>query len=205
MANGTNPSPWQADGLFTITWTNPPSAENPKGVLYKLGTPPASNDDGVFVTGPSFTITATWQGIESLYLWIVSATGKQDYRQAVRIELRVPISRYVDAGNTSGIEDGSQASPYRTIQAAIDQTVNMTGLVAIHVGPGNYHGVLTLRDNLLLVGSGPDLRPSLLTDMGQSSRSPERELRSRSRASRFKAEEQPAVGEFTLAALGVRP
>lgn len=62
-------------------------------------------------------------------------------------------TRYVDAANTSGIEDGTAASPFDTIMEAIDQAVSGD---VVTVAPGIYYGQVILKGGVPLVSSqGP--------------------------------------------------
>jgi hypothetical protein len=50
-----------------------------------------------------------------------------------------PITVYVDAANTNGVYDGSQANPFRSIQDAIESSVDVSSNLAIRVRPGKYY------------------------------------------------------------------
>jgi hypothetical protein len=50
-----------------------------------------------------------------------------------------PITVYVDAANTNGVYDGSQANPFRSIQDAIESSVDVNSNLAIRVRPGSYY------------------------------------------------------------------
>ncbi|MBI3449634.1 MAG: thrombospondin type 3 repeat-containing protein [Acidobacteria bacterium] len=79
---------------------------------------------------------------------------------------------YVDLGNTSGNEDGSQAHPYRTVQAGINGASTRNILLAslnldpnvfldlrvdtVRVLPGKYIGTIVLLSGLKLIGGDPN-------------------------------------------------
>ncbi|HTS17721.1 MAG TPA: right-handed parallel beta-helix repeat-containing protein [Verrucomicrobiae bacterium] len=50
-----------------------------------------------------------------------------------------PITVYVDAANTNGVYDGSQANPFNSIQDAIESSVDVNSNLAIRVRPGSYY------------------------------------------------------------------
>lgn len=62
---------------------------------------------------------------------------------------------YVDVANTTGIEDGTDVSPFNTIQEGINAA--LAGDTVL-VSPGVYHGAIELKDSVLLKGDkGPKL------------------------------------------------
>ncbi|MBK7975265.1 MAG: right-handed parallel beta-helix repeat-containing protein [Deltaproteobacteria bacterium] len=62
------------------------------------------------------------------------------------------VAVYVDAANASGVEDGSKAHPYTTIQKAIDQT---SIPVAVVIAPGTYAGfTVSARSGLSFQAAG---------------------------------------------------
>ncbi len=75
-ANGTNPSPWTSNGMFVITWENPPrdtSYQSPvKYAFYKISKRPAFDYDttGKFISSPS-TLYCALQGIDTVFVWLV--------------------------------------------------------------------------------------------------------------------------------------
>lgn len=50
-----------------------------------------------------------------------------------------PVTVYVDAANTNGTYDGTQANPFRSIQDAIESSVDVSSNLAIRVRPGCYY------------------------------------------------------------------
>lgn len=61
----------------------------------------------------------------------------------------------VDAANMSGIEDGTVANPYNTIQEGLNAAVEND---IVSVAPGIYHGAIVLKNNVKLVSQqGPSV------------------------------------------------
>lgn len=76
---------------------------------------------------------------------------------------------YVDAGNTSGTEDGSQAHPFNTIQEGIDAAAAGG---TVYVLDGTYSGNLTINKALTLAGESTAstvIKGTLLADNSLSS------------------------------------
>lgn len=74
-----NPSSWTNDKNFTIDWTNP---DDPSGIAktyYKLGSVPTSNTDGTFTTSKPFSITATTEGEQTIYVWLMDGADNIDH------------------------------------------------------------------------------------------------------------------------------
>jgi hypothetical protein len=89
-ANGSNPSPWTNNPLFTINWTNPPDTSGISRSLYKLGTPPTGDFDTTGTmkgTPPDYAQTSA-EGGETLYLWLQDFAGNLDYQNYSTVELR---------------------------------------------------------------------------------------------------------------------
>lgn len=70
---------------------------------------------------------------------------------------------YVDASNTSDVEDGSQVSPYNTIPEGMNAAIEGD---AVLVSPGIYYGMIELKHNVQLVSSdGPNV--TVIDGMGE--------------------------------------
>jgi hypothetical protein len=81
-AGGSNPSPWQKDQIFQITWQTP---DDPSGIgraLYKLGDAPVTNYDttGSVAGLSTIEIKADQEDGQNFYLWFVDGRGNVDYR-----------------------------------------------------------------------------------------------------------------------------
>ncbi len=62
---------------------------------------------------------------------------------------------YVDAGNDSGVEDGSSAYPFVSIQKAVDMALSDEHYW-VSVAPGTYTEKITLKSGVDVIGSGPE-------------------------------------------------
>ncbi|UCE07258.1 MAG: T9SS type A sorting domain-containing protein, partial [bacterium] len=90
VAGGANPSPWQKDAIFRISWTNPPDPSAIWRSLYKIGTAPTSNDDttGTATGIPPFDVVATHEDGQELYLWLEDGQGNVDFWNHSRVAMR---------------------------------------------------------------------------------------------------------------------
>jgi hypothetical protein len=61
---------------------------------------------------------------------------------------------YVDVGNTSGIEDGTQEHPYNTITEGLGVALNGD---TVRVAAGTYKETISLKDGVKLRGAGPQI------------------------------------------------
>ncbi|KPL13873.1 MAG: hypothetical protein AMS26_12805 [Bacteroides sp. SM23_62] len=89
-ANATNPSPWKNGPIFAINWTNPQDMTGISKAYYKLDSLPTSNTDttGSFLALPPVNISATKEGGQNLYLWLVDGRGNLDYLNNEVVRLR---------------------------------------------------------------------------------------------------------------------
>ncbi|MDZ7346577.1 MAG: fibronectin type III domain-containing protein, partial [candidate division KSB1 bacterium] len=89
-ANGANPSPWQNDDRFVISWTAPTDESGIHSSFFKLGTPPINNNDYVQRAsgfGPA-EIRLTSEGRTPLFVWLSDSAGNVDYRNRASVFLR---------------------------------------------------------------------------------------------------------------------
>src|SRR5829696_10201652 len=89
--------------------------------------------------------------------------GRRRWVGAVeRLEGRALLATlYVDAGNATGVEDGTQAHPYSRIQAAIDHSAPSGDTVS--VAAGVYAEALTIPHALTLAGPNAGINPNAAT------------------------------------------
>jgi len=90
VASGSNPSPWQRDSIFSISWTNPPDPSGIRKSLYKLGTAPTGSDDTTATASAvsPIEVKATQEDGQNLYLWLKDSRGNVDYRNWANVTLR---------------------------------------------------------------------------------------------------------------------
>ena len=86
-ANGSNPSPTSGNPNFEINWTNPDTQYDIVKYWYKLGTPPASNGDGTSAATKPFSVTATQENGQTLYVWLEDNQGNRDYNNYAYVNL----------------------------------------------------------------------------------------------------------------------
>lgn len=94
-ANGSNPSPWNNNGIFELTWTNPSDETGIKRALYKLYLPPGSNFDTTGTLKPNSpdTVQINTEGEISLYLWLQDNALNLNYNNNSEVILRYDISK----------------------------------------------------------------------------------------------------------------
>ena len=85
----------------------------------------------------------------------------------------LPLVVYVDDSNTSGPWDGTQASPYKTIQDGLD---NVAEEGAVYVAPGNYNETIDIDFGLSTTNVMPLILPKRLPFLNSSLISSESEL-----------------------------
>ncbi|MBW1691387.1 MAG: DUF1566 domain-containing protein, partial [Deltaproteobacteria bacterium] len=73
------PGTWTNVNSFSIDWTNPTDDSGIAGAYYKLGSAPTSNTDGTYTTDKPFTVSATAEGGEDIYVWLKDGAGNTDY------------------------------------------------------------------------------------------------------------------------------
>lgn len=112
-ANGQQPSPWQTQPLFKITWQTPQDESGVVKSYFKLKTPPLQANDTTG-TGPGqgpLTVTLPQEGQTWLYVWLQDRNGNVDFRNysgvllrydaqppdLLKLTLRQPGPVYVDA------------------------------------------------------------------------------------------------------------
>lgn len=76
-ANNNSPSPWSSDGNYEISWQNPPDPSGISEGRYKLGARPIHIFDttGVVSSSPPFSVSMTYQPVETLWLFLVDGSG----------------------------------------------------------------------------------------------------------------------------------
>ena len=83
-----DPSSWTNENDFEIEWEDPYDVSGIAAAWYKLGSVPASDSDGVRITGGDFNVEAGIQGGQSLYLWLEDGRGNRDHTQRAECNLR---------------------------------------------------------------------------------------------------------------------
>jgi hypothetical protein len=77
------------NGMFRMSWTNPPDTSGIGGVYYKLDTAPITNTDGILVPGLDIklvpTITVTSNGKHHIFAWLKDNAGNVDFRYSSAI------------------------------------------------------------------------------------------------------------------------
>jgi hypothetical protein len=88
------PAQWSANKKFTLHWQNPYDPSRVTGAYYKIGAPPAHNQDGVFAPSPDgvtidqLDLLATKEGKTPVYLWLMDGRGNIDFQTATAVSYR---------------------------------------------------------------------------------------------------------------------
>lgn len=90
MANGANPSPWQAQPEFTVRWSLPADASGIAASFWKLGSAPTSNTDYTKSEAPQGPANAAMSadGVMRFFVWLSDSAGNVDYRNNATVDLR---------------------------------------------------------------------------------------------------------------------
>lgn len=75
----STPDNWTNKNSFSITWTNPDDLSGIAGAYYKLESAPTSNTDGTYTTSKPFTVSATAEGGQDIYVWLKDRAGNNSY------------------------------------------------------------------------------------------------------------------------------
>jgi hypothetical protein len=90
---GKNPSPWQNNSEFLITWQNPVDPSGIASAFYKLGAPPQTvkdfTDSVVVENGlGSISVVVSEENNQTVYIWLKDGRGNVNYESASSILLR---------------------------------------------------------------------------------------------------------------------
>lgn len=87
---GQNPSAWQKENSFDISWVNPPDLTGIKRILYKLDQPPVSRFDttGSAAAFSPVTLSITKEGGQTVYLWLMDYAENCDFNHSAQIVCR---------------------------------------------------------------------------------------------------------------------
>ncbi|WP_406694983.1 Ig-like domain-containing protein [Singulisphaera sp. Ch08] len=119
-----------------------------------------SLDGGAFVNATSpVNLSGLSLGTHSILLKVTDQAGNEGttaYEWTITPPLQTTL--YVDASNTSGIEDGSQSYPYRRIQTAIDHAT--TTIDTVMVAAGVYAEAINVNHSIKLLGPNAGINPN---------------------------------------------
>lgn len=89
-AGGANPSPWQKESLFIVTWELPYDESGIKTARYKIGQPPLYNGDysGTVPAKGPLSVSITQEGTSALYLWLVDNRNNTNFSNYASVLLR---------------------------------------------------------------------------------------------------------------------
>ncbi len=77
------PTYWTTNNSFYVNWTNPGDHSGIWGVYYKIGSPPTSYDDGIYIAGDDIEeisdIKVLENGSNDLYVWLHDMPGNTNH------------------------------------------------------------------------------------------------------------------------------
>ena len=114
-----SPSSWTNTNSFSIDWTNPSDASGIAGAYYKLGSAPTSNTDGTYTTSKPFTVAATSQNGQTIYVWLKDGAGNTNYAN------RSTTTLYYDGTAPTGtisINSGAASTNFTTVTLTLSCT-----------------------------------------------------------------------------------
>lgn len=114
------PNTWTNNNSFSINWTNPSDPSGIAGAYYKRGSAPTSNSnyDGYTANKP-FSIPATSQGGQKIYVWLKDGAGNRDYTKNSYTWL------YYD-GTDPGLVSNLQSTSHNTYSWSKDKTIDVS-------------------------------------------------------------------------------
>ena len=78
-----DPSTWDATGVYTVTWANPPAPSGIRAAWYKWGDAPTHSEDGTRVAGLNIEslegLTRATEGQWNLHVWLEDGAGNKDH------------------------------------------------------------------------------------------------------------------------------
>lgn len=100
------PSGWSSSSRFSVAWEAPAHPAPIVAVWYKLGGPPSGKDDGIRTAMNPFTVEATQEGGQELYVWAEDEAGWVGYESPAVASL--PLDRTAPTGRLSFATANSQ-------------------------------------------------------------------------------------------------
>ena len=164
-----DPSTWDATGVYTVTWANPPAPSGIRAAWYKWGDAPTHSEDGTRVAGLNIEslegLTRATEGQWNLHVWLEDGAGNKDHnnRSTVvalcdRTPPTGPTNLAADPAGWTSVNsfDLSWTSPPQS-DAPIDRAYYKFGSAPTHVGDydGSRQGANIWQiSNLAVPGSG---------------------------------------------------
>ncbi|MDI6740714.1 MAG: FlgD immunoglobulin-like domain containing protein [Candidatus Edwardsbacteria bacterium] len=88
-ADGSNPSPWRNDAVFSVNCSNPSDASGIMRYYYKRGSQPTGINDTTGTSGVKpFNVTATVQGGQQVHVWLADSAGNVNFANRDSVTMR---------------------------------------------------------------------------------------------------------------------
>ena len=109
-ANSSNPSPWQGNPLFSVSWQNPSDVSGIARAFYKIGAAPTSNADtsGSVAGSTTIIVQATEENGQDFHLWLSDGVGNSDFNNNAVVQLRYDATAPTGAVASSPPVSGNQ-------------------------------------------------------------------------------------------------
>lgn len=75
IALTVTPNIWTNVNSFSVNWTDPADPSGISGAYYKIGSVPISATDGTYTTNKPITVSATAEGMQTIYVWLKDGSG----------------------------------------------------------------------------------------------------------------------------------
>lgn len=157
------PSGWTNVNSFSTNWTNPSDPSGIAGAYYKLGSAPTSNTDGTYTTSKPFTVSATAQGGQVIYVWLKDGAGNTSYLNRSQTTLYYDATAPTD-GTLSATAGNTQVSLSWSGFSDSGSGLRSTDTYKVMRNTGTYPNTQCTNGTQVYLGSGTSKTDTGLTN-----------------------------------------